>query len=123
MSFLDSLLPYLPETDEMGYPDYGFGLRIDGTFKGPGFAQGIAPDGSVVTEWSAGPPDALYPLMYEGIASNPAHYQAVVNDAGGVAVPPALMQEVYGSALDAAVRRAAQGKPAFWHPEYDNVGY
>lgn len=119
MPFLDGLMRYLPETDERGYPDYGFGLRMDGTFKGPGFAQGVAADGSMVTEWSAGPPGALYPLMYEGIASNPAHYRAVVDDAGGVPVDPALMQEVYASALDAAVRRAMEGKPAFWHPEYD----
>lgn len=122
MSFLSSLLPYLSETDELGYPDYGFGLRIDGTFKGPGFAQGIAPDGSVVTEYSAGPVDALYPLMYDGIAANPVQYRAVVDAAGGVPVDPALMREVNNSALDAAVRRAMQGKPAFWHPEYDDVG-
>lgn len=119
MPFFDGLRPYMPETDVQGYPDYGFGRRLDGTFKGPGFAQGIASDGSVVTEWSAGPPDMQYPLMYEGIASNPVHYRAVVDDASGRPVSSATMQEVYHSALDAAIRRALGGKPAFWHPDFD----
>lgn len=33
--------------------DWGYGSRIDGTQKGPGFAAQRLPDGSVMTEFSA----------------------------------------------------------------------
>lgn len=47
--------------------NWGWGLRKDNTFKGPGFAADITDDGSYITEMSAGPKDALYPSVYQGI--------------------------------------------------------
>lgn len=40
--------------------NWGYGFRIDGTPKGPGFAAQRLPDGSVMTEFSLGRPDFLY---------------------------------------------------------------
>lgn len=47
------------------YPDYGFGRRLDGTNKGPGFASIDLPDGSVMTEFGAG--DMRYPNPFGGV--------------------------------------------------------
>ena len=47
--------------------DWGYGFRIDGTPKGPGFAAQRLPDGNVMTEFSLGRPDFLYPAVYQGI--------------------------------------------------------
>lgn len=49
------------------YPDFNLGQRPDGTHKGPGFAMGYSDLGDLITEMSAGPPDALYPMVYQGI--------------------------------------------------------
>lgn len=98
------------------YPDYGFGRRLDGTNKGPGFASIDLPDGSVMTEFSAGdmrypnPFGALYPTVYEGITPWDLETLAEVATYG---YSP-LQEEVFARAYETAVIRSGQGKPPFW---------
>lgn len=89
-------------------------MRLDGTPKGPGFATGTLPDGSVVTELSLGHPDmgAFYPMVYQDIT--PWDLQTVMNVAQYGYDP--LEQEVASRAYEAYLVRAMMGLPAFWTP-------
>lgn len=99
--------------------DWGFGPRIDGTLKGPGFWPGYDRDGNVVTEYAAGDPSFLYPLVYEGIT--PAHRQAVLDHSGGAPVDPWVWRDVQATALYTALRRAVQGVSPFHDPAWDGA--
>lgn len=98
------------------YPDYGFGRRLDGTNKGPGFASIDLPDGSVMTEFGAGdmrypnPFGALYPTVYEGITPWDLETLAEVATYGW----DPLQEEVFDRAYETAAIRSGQGKPPFW---------
>lgn len=98
--------------------DYGWGQRIDGTYKGPGFAAMELPNGDVMTEWSLGPPQELYPAVYQGIP--PWDMQTLANVAMYGYDP--LEQEVYDRAYESYLIRAMQGLPAFWTPQDGQPG-
>lgn len=92
---------------------YGFEFdqRLDGTPKGPGFATQTLPDGSVMTEYSAGGNgDMLYPLVYQGIM--PWEMQTLANDAQYGYDP--LFDDVAQAAYLQAIVRAGQGLSPFW---------
>lgn len=104
------------------YPNYGFGMRIDGTFKGPGFSWAPLPGGGLLTEVSAGTPDQLYPLVYEGIS--PVEMMTLADLMSYGWADPMVMDRIAGNAYNAMLDRAMQGKPAFWSPMYDEpLGY
>lgn len=99
------------------YPDYGYGPRPDGTMKGPGFASMTMPNGGVMTEFSAGPEDGLYPLVYDGITLPEAmtlRREAMYGNAD-----PYSMWRINENAHAAAATRQAQGLPVFYSPMYD----
>lgn len=92
------------------------GLRLNGTAKGPGFAARTLPDGSVMTEFSAGGPaypapfGAIYPTVYEGIP--PWDMQTLANVATYGYDP--LQEEVFDRAYESALVRASRGLSPFW---------
>ena len=90
--------------------DWGYGFRIDGTPKGPGFAAQRLPDGNVMTEFSLGRPDFLYPAVYQGIT--PWDMQILANVASQGYDP--LQWEVYDRAYQSALVRVMQGLSPFW---------
>lgn len=98
--------------------DYGFGQRPDGSFKGPGFAAQTLPGGDIMTEWSLGPPQELYPAVYPGIT--PWDMQTLANVAIYGYDPQA--NEVYDRAYEASLLRAMQGLPAFYTPQDGQPG-
>lgn len=105
------------------YPNFNLGQRIDGTYKGPGFAAMLLPDRSVMTEYSAGGGNAgmFYPLVYQGIT--PWDMQTLANDAQYGYDP--LMPQVAQSAYLQAIVRAGQGLPPFWQTQdgYTGLNY
>lgn len=92
--------------------DWGYGFRIDGTPKGPGFAAQRLPDGNVMTEFSLGSPDFLYPGVYQDIT--PWDMQTLANVAFRGYDP--LQQEVYDRAYQSTLVRVMQGFSPFWMP-------
>lgn len=97
------------------YPDYGYGPRLDGTMKGPGFNRFNLPDGSIMTEFSLGPPDQLYPAVYQGIS-----YPELLTLQNVFMYGWDPMQyQVYNNAYNAYLSRVSQGMPAFYSPAYD----
>lgn len=106
------------------FEDFGFGQRLDGTNKGPGFAAIHWPDGSISTEISMGP-NGEYPLIYNGIT--PWDLQTI-NDAmqftprSGMwpILPDPRMEVVYDNAYEAYLNRLAQGTTPYWQ---SNDGY
>lgn len=100
--------------------DYGFGQRPDLSYKGPGFAQMLTPEGDYITGFSAGEAPWLYPLVYPGIT--PQHRETVQQLATGQPVPNPLMpRDLNGTALLAAMRRAQAGLPLFWTEGVDQL--
>lgn len=97
------------------YPDYGYGPRLDGTNKGPGFARIDLPEDSIMTEFSLGPPDQLYPAVYQGIS-----YPELLTLRNVFMYGWDPMQyQVYDNAYNAYLSRVSQGLPAFYSPVYD----
>lgn len=94
------------------YENFDLGQRLDGTYKGPGFASATLPDGSVMTELSLGPAESLYPAVYQDIT--PWDLQTLVN-VGTYGYDP-LQGEVFQRAYEASLLRAVQGLPPFWQP-------
>lgn len=92
--------------------DAGWGLRIDGTPKGPGFSSLMLPNGSVMTEYSLGGSNGvhLYPAMYYDIT--PWDQQTLYNDAVYGYDP--LANEVFDRAYQASLIRMMQGKSPFY---------
>lgn len=101
-----------------GIASWGYGPRIDGTQKGPGFAAQTLPDGSVMTEFSLGRPDFLYPAVYQGIT--PWDMQTLANVASRGYDP--LQQEVFDRAYQSALVRVMQGLSPFWMPSDGTPG-
>lgn len=97
------------------YPDYGYGPRLDGTNKGPGFARIDLPDGSIMTEFSLGPPDQLYPAVYQGIS----HPELLTLKNVFMYGWDPMQYQVYDNAYNAYLSRVSQGLPAFYSPAYD----
>ena len=97
------------------YPDYGYGSRLDGTMKGPGFNRFNLPDGSIMTEFSLGPPDQLYPAVYQGIS---IPEMMTLSNVYMYGYDP-MMHQVYNNAYNAYLERVSQGLPAFYSPAYD----
>ena len=100
MSFIDIVLPYT----------VGYGDRIDGTRKGPGFATFYTPRGDVVTEFSLGGKDFLYPMVYENI---PPWDLRTIQNVISYGYDP-LDNEVMQRAYESAIVRRMQGKSPFW---------
>lgn len=98
--------------------DWGYGFRIDGTPKGPGFAAQRLPDGNVMTEFSLGRPDFLYPAVYQDIT--PWDMQTLANVASQGYDP--LQWEVYDRAYQSALVRVMQGLSPFWMPSDGTPG-
>lgn len=97
------------------YPDYGYGPRLDGTNKGPGFARIDLPDDMIMTEFSLGPPDQLYPAVYQGISYPELLTLRNVFTYGW----DPMQYQVYDNAYNAYLSRVSQGLPAFYSPVYD----
>lgn len=92
--------------------EIGWGPRIDGTMKGPGFDAAILPNGDVMTEYSLGDERFLYPSIYQGIT--PWDMQTLQNVAMYGYDP--LQYEVFNRARNVALQRASQGLSTFWTP-------
>lgn len=107
--------------------DFGWGERRDGTQKGPGFASGRTPDGSVVTEWAGEMPVRggimAYPTVYHDIT--PWDFTTIMNavaptdfgmtrrsDNRAVSADP-LLPEVFDRAYEAALVRLMMGLSPF----------
>lgn len=110
----DAIILHMPYTPELmlATQGYNFGDRIDGTPKGPGFAAQTLPGGSVMTEWSLGTPEFLYPAVYKGIT--PEDMSVLYAVAANGSHPDEFA--VYGRAYDAALLRAMRGLSPFWTP-------
>lgn len=85
-----------------------FGPRIDGTSKGPGFTAIQNENGDLMTEYSLGTPDNLYPAIYEGI---PLYYLGIL---GGLAAEDPRFPYIQQRAWEAAIARQAQGRSPFY---------
>lgn len=110
----DAIILHMPYTPELmlATPGYDFGDRIDGTLKGPGFAAQTLPGGSVMTEFSLGTPEFLYPAVYKGIT--PEDMSVLYTVATKGSHPDEFT--VYDRAYDAALLRAMRGLSPFWTP-------
>lgn len=103
------------------YENFGWGKRPDGTYKGPGFASGYSDLGDVITEMSAGPKDALYPMVYQGITPweilmlQDAPYAPYRNWSPD-------LRAIDDWALYQASLRSMQGKSPFWQPDDGDSG-
>lgn len=95
------------------YENFGWGLRPDGAHKGPGFAAGLTDLGEVITEMSAGPNDALYPLVYQGITPWEV---LMLQDAPYIPYSQwsSDLRAINDWALYQASLRNMAGKPPFW---------
>lgn len=108
----------MAETKDLPPPiDWGFGTRLDGTFKGPGFAPGFDANGDVVTELSAGPAWGQYPLVYEGIPPDQA--QTVRDLSAGLPVDPFVMRDIQATAFLVGLQRLLSGVSPFYDPAHD----
>lgn len=95
--------------------------RLDYTVKGPGFDAQYLPDGSVMTEFSAGDPRygvPLYPTVYQGIT--PWDMLTLSNVANYGYDP--LQEEVFQRAGEVASQRIANGQSPFWTPADGSSG-
>lgn len=97
------------------YPDFNLGQRIDGTFKGPGFATATSDMGDLITEMSAGPPDANYPMVYKGITPWEMLFLQDAPFTPYQQWSPELHQ-INDWALYQASLRNMSGQPLFWQP-------
>lgn len=104
----------------------GWGQRLDGTPKGPGFASVFLPGGDIMSEWSAGTPDFVYPTIYEGITPwelDALRINAMYAVRPGYQRPPAdaYTEGIFDRAYQQAMIRVAQGRSPFWE-SYEKDG-
>lgn len=97
------------------YEDFNLGTRIDGSNKGPGFAAIDTPYTGLITEYSLGPTDTNYPMIFQGI--NPIELMAVERSAY---TPEAYWDNGIWNTVDLATYLASlrnmRGLPMFWQP-------
>lgn len=103
------------------YENFNLGTRVDGTYKGPGFAAIDTPYTGLMTEYSLGPTDTNYPMIFKGIS--PIELMAVENS---TYTPEAYWDNNIWNVVDWATYLASlrkmQGLPMFWQPSDGAAG-